>query len=54
MINSYSFGNITIDHQKFTKDLIIFPGKISEVLNLICEILLVFYSIIKKIIKMRI
>lgn len=28
MIDSYSFGNITINSQKFTKDLIIFPGKI--------------------------
>ena len=25
MINSYSFGTITIDNQKFTKDLIIYP-----------------------------
>ncbi|MCG2789253.1 MAG: MTH938/NDUFAF3 family protein [Actinomycetia bacterium] len=30
MINSYSFGNITIDNQKFTKDLIIFPDHINS------------------------
>lgn len=30
MINSYSFGTITIDNQKFTKDLIIFPEKINS------------------------
>ena len=28
MINSYSFGTITIDNQKFTKDLIIYPNHI--------------------------
>ena len=30
MIDSYSFGNITIDNQKFTKDLIIFPDHINS------------------------
>ena len=30
MINSYSFGTITIDNQKFKKDLIIFPEKINS------------------------
>jgi hypothetical protein len=30
MINSYSFGNITIDNQKFTKDLIIYPDHINS------------------------
>lgn len=30
MINSYSFGNITIDNQKFTKDLIIYPNYINS------------------------
>ena len=30
MIDSYSFGNITIDGQKFTKDLIIFPDHINS------------------------
>ena len=30
MINSYSFGTITIDNQKFTKDLIIFPDHINS------------------------
>jgi len=29
MIDSYSFGTITIDGNKFTKDLIIFPYKIN-------------------------
>ena len=29
MINSYSFGTITIDNNKYTKDLIIFPEKIN-------------------------
>jgi len=29
MIDSYIFGNITIDGKKFTKDLIIFPEKIN-------------------------
>ncbi|MHB8276720.1 MAG: Mth938-like domain-containing protein [Candidatus Humimicrobiaceae bacterium] len=28
MINSYSFGTITIDNQKYTKDFIIFPDQI--------------------------
>jgi len=30
MIDSYSFGSITIDGNKFTKDLIIFPEKINS------------------------
>ena len=30
MIDSYSFGNITINNQKFTKDLIIFPDYINS------------------------
>ena len=30
MIDSYSFGNITIDNQKFTKDLIIYPDYINS------------------------
>ena len=30
MIKSYSFGNITIDNQKFTKDIIIFPDHITS------------------------
>jgi len=30
MIDSYSFGTITIDNNKFTKDLIIFPDNISS------------------------
>lgn len=30
MIDSYSFGNITTDGKKFTKDLIIFPEKINS------------------------
>jgi len=30
MIDSYSFGTITIDDNKFTKDLIIFPEKINS------------------------
>jgi len=30
MINSYNFGNIIIDKNKFTKDLIIFPEKINS------------------------
>ena len=30
MINSYSFGNITIDGKKFSKDLIIFPNSINS------------------------
>ena len=30
MINSYSFGNITIDDQKFIKDLIIYPDHINS------------------------
>jgi len=30
MINSYSFGTITIDNNKFTKDLVIFPEKINS------------------------
>lgn len=30
MIDSYNFGNITIDSKKFTKDLIIFPEKINS------------------------
>jgi hypothetical protein len=30
MINSYSFGTITINNQKFTKDLIIFPDHINS------------------------
>lgn len=30
MINSYSFGNITIDNQKFTKDLIIYLDHINS------------------------
>jgi len=30
MINSYSFGHITIDNQKFTKDLIIYPDHINS------------------------
>ncbi len=29
MINFYSFGTITIDSQKFTKDIIIFPDHIT-------------------------
>jgi len=29
MFNSYSFGNITIDGKKFTKDLIIYPDYIN-------------------------
>ena len=29
-LNSYNFGNITIDGKKFTKDLIIFPEKINS------------------------
>jgi hypothetical protein len=29
MIDSYSFGNITIDGNKFSKDLIIFPDHIN-------------------------
>ena len=52
MIDEYSFGNITIDNQKFTKDIIIYPDKIySNGWYLICERLLVFYSINKKIMK---
>ena len=30
MIDSYSFGNITSDNQKFNKDLIIFPDHINS------------------------
>lgn len=30
MINSYSFGNINIDSNKFSKDLIIFPDHINS------------------------
>lgn len=30
MINSYNFGNITIDNQKFTKDLIIYSDHITS------------------------
>ena len=30
MINSYSFGSIVIDGNKFSKDLIIFPEKINS------------------------
>lgn len=30
MINSYIFGTITIDNNKFTKDLIIFPDHINS------------------------
>jgi len=30
MINSYSFGTITIDDQKFSKDLIIYPDHINS------------------------
>jgi len=30
MINSYSLGSITIDNQKFTKDLIIYPDHITS------------------------
>ena len=30
MINSYSFGTITIDNQKFTTDLIIYPDHINS------------------------
>ncbi len=30
MIDSYSFGTITIDGQKFTKDLIIYPDHITS------------------------
>src|SRR4030066_1371971 len=30
MINSYSFGTITIDNQNFTKDLIIYPDHITS------------------------
>ncbi|MCL5772312.1 MAG: MTH938/NDUFAF3 family protein [Actinobacteria bacterium] len=30
MINSYSFGTITIDNKKFTKDLIIYPDHITS------------------------
>ena len=30
MINSYTFGSITINNQKFTKDLIIFPDYITS------------------------
>lgn len=30
MINSYRFGNITIDNQNFIKDLIIFPDHITS------------------------
>ncbi|MHB8277398.1 MAG: Mth938-like domain-containing protein [Candidatus Humimicrobiaceae bacterium] len=30
MINSYSFGTITIDNQKFTKDFIIYPDHINS------------------------
>lgn len=30
MINSYSFGDITINNQKFTKDLIIFSDHIAS------------------------
>lgn len=30
MINSYSFGTITVNNQKFTKDLIIFPDHITS------------------------
>ena len=30
MINSYSFGTITIDNNKYTKDLIIYSDKISS------------------------
>ena len=30
MIDAYNFGNITIDNQKFTKDLIIYPDYINS------------------------
>jgi hypothetical protein len=30
MIDSYNFGNITINSKKFTKDLVIFPEKINS------------------------
>ncbi|MCL4386457.1 MAG: MTH938/NDUFAF3 family protein [Cyanobacteria bacterium] len=30
MINSYSFGNITIDNQKFSKDLILYSDHITS------------------------
>lgn len=30
MIDSYSFGTITIDNKKFTKDLIIYPDHINS------------------------
>ena len=30
MINSYSFGNIKIDGNKFSKDLIIYPDHINS------------------------
>lgn len=30
MNNSYSFGSITINDNKFTKDLIIYPDKINS------------------------
>jgi Uncharacterized conserved protein len=30
MIDSYSFGNITINNQKFTRDLIIYPDHINS------------------------
>ena len=30
MINSYSFGTITINNQKFTKDIIIYPDRITS------------------------
>ena len=30
MIDSYNFGSITIDDQKFTKDIIIFPDHINS------------------------
>ena len=30
MIDSYSFGKIVIDRKEYTKDVIIFPGKIKD------------------------